>query len=144
MISAERLSGPMNLSKRRILMILKRHFQLHGALLACGLAAALAGCSSSSVNSFIDIMPREVGLPADAPERSAQPPTYPAVHDMPPSRSTTTLSAEEQIRLEDDLVAVRTRQEIATAPAQSAAKRRSPPVPPAPRIIPAASSNTIY
>jgi hypothetical protein len=141
MVSAELLSGPMNLSKRRILMILKRQLRVQGALLACGLAAALAGCSSSSLKSFIDIMPREVGLPTDTPERPAEPPAYPAVHDMPPARTTTTLSAEEQIRLEDELVAVRTRQEIATAPAQSAAKRRLPPVP---RVIPAASSNTIY
>jgi hypothetical protein len=134
----------MNLSKRRILMILKRQLRVQGALLACGLAAGLAGCSSSALTTLNEALPREVALPADTPERSAQPPAYPAVHDMPPSRATTTLSADEQIKLEDELVAVRSRQEIATAPTPSAAKRRPPPMPPAPRIIPAASSNTIY
>jgi hypothetical protein len=134
----------MNLSKWCIRMILKRQLRWQSALFACGLAAALAGCSSSSLSSFIGAMPREVGLPADAPERAAEPSAYPAVHDMPPPRSNTTLSAEEQIKLEDELVAVRTRQEIATAPALSAAKRKPPPAPPAPRVMPAASSNTIY
>jgi hypothetical protein len=138
----------MNLSKWRILMDLKRQNQLQGVLLACGLAAALAGCSSSSLNSVIDTMPREVGLPADAPERAVEPPAYPAVHDMPPSRATATLSAEEQIKLEDELLEVRARREIAAAATPSAVKRRPPPappqMPPAPRIIPAASINTIY
>jgi hypothetical protein len=134
----------MNLSKWRILMILKRQLRVQGALLACGLAVGLAGCSSSTLTTLNEALPREVALPADTPERSAQPPAYPAVHDMPPPRASTTLSADEQIKLEDELVAMRSRQEIATAPTQSAAKRRPPPMPPAPRVIPAASSNTIY
>ena len=136
----------MKFSKCRIFPILKRLLRWQGALLACGLSAALVGCTSSSLNSFIDAMPREVGLPADAPERPAGPPAYPAVHDMPPPRSATTLSAEEQIKLENELTAVRTKQEIATG-AEPAAKRKPPlavPAPPAPRIIPATSSNTIY
>jgi hypothetical protein len=144
---AELRCGRINKAKRRIRMILTRQLRWQGALFACGLSAVLAGCSSSSVNNLVDIMPREVGLPADAPERPAGPPAYPAVHDMPPPRSATTLSAEEQIKLEDELIAVRTRQEIATNPAPSAARRRPPPAapaPPVPRIIPATSSNTIY
>ena len=122
-------------------MIARR--QLKAALLACGLAVALAGCSSSSVNNVTDSMPSAIGgLPADAPERPATPPAYPAVHDMPPPRPNTTLTAEEQVKLETELTAIRTRQEIVTGTAP--AKRSQPAAAPAPRIIPAASNNSIY
>ena len=90
-----------------------------------------------------DALPRQVALPADAPERPEAPPAFPAVHDMPPPRSSVALSPEEQIKLEDDLVALRTRQEAATGTAP-AAKKRPPPAAAAPRVIPATSSNTIY
>jgi len=130
----------MNLPRQRIRVISRRQIQLRGALLACGLAVALAGCSSSSLGTLGDSMPASIGgLPTDAPERSAIPPAYPAVHDMPPPRPNTTLTAEEQLKLESDLTAIRTRQEIVTGTAP--AKRSQAP---APRVIPAASSNTIY
>jgi hypothetical protein len=57
-----------------------------------------------------DNLPAAVGgLPADAPARPATPEAFPAVHNMPPGRSSATLSADQQKQLEDDLVAARNR-----------------------------------
>ena len=73
-----------------------------GMLLAA--AVALAGCASS----IADRMPTAIGgLPENAPQRPQKPPDYPAVHDMPPQRSSTVLSGAEQKRLEDELAAER-------------------------------------
>ena len=70
-------------------------------------ALGLGGCSGSLV---ADHMPTAVGgLPDDAPERPATPQLYPAVHNMPPARATTTLNDDQQKRLQDDLVAARDR-----------------------------------
>ena len=73
-----------------------------------GLATMLAGCSASSV---IDKLPADVGLPAAAPARPDVPYEYPAVHDMPPTRTSVTMTEEEQMRLEKELAAMRDRQE---------------------------------
>jgi hypothetical protein len=128
-------------------MVLQRQFQLQSALLACGfvavLAIALGGCSSSALNTINDALPRQVALPAEAPERPLEAAAFPAVHDMPPPRPNTSLSAEEQVKLEDDLSALRSRQDIAVGTTPAIAKKR-PPAPAAPRVIPAASTNTIY
>ena len=113
------------------------------ALLACGMTAVLAGCSSSQLTTLNDALPSAVALPAGAPERPLEAPAFPAVHDMPPPRSNVTLSPEEQVRLEDDLAALKIRQEIVTGTPPVTTKKR-PPVPAAPRVIPAASTNTIY
>lgn len=68
--------------------------------------ALLQACSTAQVDSI----PHAVGgLPEGAPARLAQPPAYPAVHDMPPDRGTL-LDAEQQKRLHDDLIATRNRQ----------------------------------
>jgi hypothetical protein len=77
-------------------------------LLAALSLAALSACSSSQV---IDELPSAVGLPADTPARPATPYQYPAVHDMPPPRSTEPMSAEDQLKLEKELSAARDRQE---------------------------------
>ena len=62
---------------------------------------ALGGCSAGPM---IDRLPGEMGgLPAGAPARPATPYQYPAVHDMPPPRSTTPMSEEEQFKLEKEL-----------------------------------------
>jgi hypothetical protein len=82
-----------------------------------------------------------IGLPADAPARPATPAAYPAVHDMPPQRPEVLLNDVEQQRLEDELVAARTRQQAETAGGAASAKKR--PTPPA-RVIPAASKGVIY
>jgi hypothetical protein len=75
------------------------------ALLACG-SACLSGCGSM----IGEVLPNAVGgLPADAPSTPATPTAYPAVHNMPPARSTATLNNDQQKQLEDDLVAARNR-----------------------------------
>jgi len=108
------------------------------------LSAALAGCSSSGLDNLNNTLPSAVALPAAAPERPVDAPAFPAVHDMPPPRPNVTLTAEEQVKLEDDLAALKTRQDIAAGTTPAAVKKRAPPLPAAPRVIPAASSNTIY
>ncbi|HWP24801.1 MAG TPA: hypothetical protein VNL39_00460 [Xanthobacteraceae bacterium] len=100
-------------------------------LLVITLSFALSGCASS-FSSLIDSLPREIGLPADAPERPATPAAYPAVHDMPPPRPNTTLSAEEQVELEKELTAVRARQEAITGvktPSRRTPRQTSPVIP---------------
>jgi hypothetical protein len=128
-------------------VLMKRIFsvstrQIRAALATVGAALFLFGCSSSATNNLIDSVPNSIGgLPANAPERSAEPIAYPAVHDMPPPRTNTTLSAEEQVQLEKDLAAVRARQEVITGVAP-AKRTPQPPPPPPPRISPASSSST--
>jgi hypothetical protein len=80
-------------------------------LAAIGFALLLAGCSSSAV---VDQLPASIGgEPAGAPARPAgNAYTYPAVHDMPPPRPTTTLTEEQQIKMEKDLSAMRDKQEV--------------------------------
>lgn len=57
-------------------------------------------------------MPTQLGgLPSGTPERPATTSAYPAVHDMPPPRPNTVLSAEERKKAEAELTALRTRQE---------------------------------
>jgi hypothetical protein len=80
-----------------------------GRLLLASLSLAiLAGCSSGQL---INNLPASVALRADAPARPATPYAYPAVHDMPPPRATEPMSAEDQLRLEKELTALRNRQE---------------------------------
>src|SRR4051794_15453175 len=77
---------------------------LAAAVLLTG-AAMLAGCSS-----VIDQIPTAAGgLPEGVPQRPAEPPAYPAVHDMPPQRGTTPLTDAEKKLLKDDLLATRDR-----------------------------------
>lgn len=70
------------------------------------LLAPLAGCASM----VADNLPASVGgLPEGTPARPQTPGVYPAVHDVPPDRQTTTLSEYEQKRLENDLLQARDR-----------------------------------
>jgi hypothetical protein len=76
------------------------------ALVACA-SALLSGCSGSLI---ADHMPTAVGgLPEEAPARPAAETAYPAVHNMPPARSTAPLNDAQQKQLEDDLIAARNR-----------------------------------
>jgi len=70
--------------------------------------AGLAGCASIS-EKFRDTAASlpGVGLPAAAPERTAQPVAFPAVHDIPPPRNSVTLTVTEQAQMERDLVNAR-------------------------------------
>jgi hypothetical protein len=77
------------------------------AALAVMAALGLAGCSGSMI---ADHVPTAMGgLPDEAPARPTGDQVYPAVHNMPPARATTTLSDVQQKALQDDLVAVRNR-----------------------------------
>jgi len=69
------------------------------------LAATMSGCTQLA----------EVGEPANVPPRQATEPAYPAVHDMPPTRDTKPLTAEERQRIAEELSALRKRQEAETA-----------------------------
>ncbi|MGV3635365.1 MAG: hypothetical protein ACO1NY_13535 [Pseudorhodoplanes sp.] len=70
-------------------------------------AVLLSGCSTSDYAN----LPKELGgLPADAPQRPADPPAYPGVFETPPPRSAALLDAEQQKRLEADLTAIGNRQ----------------------------------
>jgi hypothetical protein len=82
-----------------------------GTVLAFGLvlgqAVAMGGCSST-----LSEMPTQLGgLPAGTPERPATQSAYPAVHDMPPPRPNSVLSADERKKAEAELTALRARQE---------------------------------
>jgi hypothetical protein len=83
-----------------------------------GLATVLTGCAPGPV---IDRLPSELGLPAAAPARPETPYEYPAVHDMPPDRTSAPMTEDEQVRLEKELIKVRDRQEGRPPPTKKAA-----------------------
>jgi hypothetical protein len=77
------------------------------AVLAVCALSLLSGCSGSLI---ADHLPAAVGgLPEGAPERPVTEAAYPAVHNMPPARSTAPLNNDQQKQLEDNLVAARNR-----------------------------------
>jgi hypothetical protein len=93
-------------------------FRKRFLLTALGLIA-LGGCSSTQI---VDDLPGVIGLPQDAPARPATPYQFPAVHDMPPPRTTEPMSAEDQLRMEKELSAARDRQENGKAAAEKASQ----------------------
>jgi hypothetical protein len=77
-----------------------------GLALVCVGSVVCVSCST-----VISEMPSQVGgLPEGTPDRPAAPPTYPAVHDMPPPRATAVLSEEEKKKVEAELAAMRDEQ----------------------------------
>jgi len=110
-------------------------------LAVLGLTAALAGCSAGPV---IDVIPTAVGgLPTGTPARPTTPHQYPAVHDMPPPRADTPLTADDQVKMEGDLKAARDRQEeAAQAAADKTAADAKPPEKKAPAAAPKAKKKT--
>jgi len=82
-------------------------------------ALALAGCAST-----FDVLPQKMGgLPAEAPERAAEPKAFPNVYEVRPTREAVPLTTEEQKRLETDLTNLREQQKQLANP---------PPPPPPP------------
>jgi hypothetical protein len=78
------------------------------SLLALALVSAYGGVMTGCASSVADRVPTAVGgLPEAAPARPETPYAYPAVHDMPPPRSETVLTSEQQKQVEDELVAAR-------------------------------------
>ena len=87
-------------------------------------AAIMTGCASSGV---VDRVPTAVGgLPEGAPPRPETPTAYPAVHDMPPPRSETVLTSEQQKQVEEELIAARNRAATATGSIGKAGSARNP------------------
>ena len=79
------------------------------------MAASLGACASTVAD-----LPAEVGgLPAGTPQRPATASAYPAVHDMPPPRANSVLTAEERKQAEAELAALRERQEKQAAAAKA-------------------------
>jgi len=95
-------------ASRRVAVL--RRWRLAAAVIA---AVGLACCSSIS-EKFRDTAAAlpGVGLPADAPERTAQPVAFPAVHDIPPPRNSVTLTNTEQDQMERELVTARDQQQV--------------------------------
>ena len=80
------------------------------------------------------------GLPANAPARPDVPPPFPAVHDMPPTRTNSVLTDEERRKAEEELVAARERQPgrtKAATPAKGATAKATPPKASPPKSVPA-------
>ncbi len=118
--------------------VLRRTMPFARLTSAALLAACLGGCASVSdkMSQAAGSLPG-IGLPANTPERPAEAHAFPAVHDMPPQRTTAVLTADEQRAMERELVSVRDGQKVTAKPAAKpavAARAR-----PAPRPEPAAS-----
>jgi hypothetical protein len=74
-----------------------------GATALVLLSLSLGGCSTS-------IADLPFGGSTDAPERAAEVPDYPAVHDMPAPRDHAAMDPAEQARIEKELIAAREHQ----------------------------------
>ena len=124
----------------------------------CAMAAVgLGGCASMS-EKLVEPMSHMpgIGMRAEVPERPAEAKPYPAVHEMPPPRTTVLMDGAEQQRMERELVTARdtqktytTAQPEAPPPPPVAAASRKKPAPqrtqaPIPNVVPASSSRTIY
>jgi hypothetical protein len=79
---------------------------LVGVALAGACCVVLASCSS-----VLSELPTQAGgLPEGTPQRAANAPAYPAVHDMPPPRANAVLTEDEKKRVEAELAAMREQQ----------------------------------
>jgi hypothetical protein len=67
------------------------------------LLLSLGGCSTS-------IADLPFGSSSDAPERAADVPDYPAVHDVPAPRDQAAMDPAEQARVDKELIAAREHQ----------------------------------
>ena len=108
MLDANGSYYPAKMSKSRsVAFKLRRHLRaLIGAVLVSSTAVILASCTST----LSELPPQAGGLPEGAPERPANTLPYPAVHDMPPPRSTAVLTEEEKKKVEAELAAMRDQQ----------------------------------
>ena len=94
-------------SRNSVPKIRRKRQPLVGMGLICAGSVVLAACSS-----VLSEMPTQLGgLPGGTPQRPAAPPEYPAVHDMPPSRTPAVLTEEEKKKVEAELAAMRAEQE---------------------------------
>jgi hypothetical protein len=146
---------------------LRRHRTFSGRPIVGGrrfvwwLAPAIAAAGLSACASFSEKMAGTmselpaVGLPADSPARPSDAMAFPAVHDMPPPRTTAVLTGIEQKKFEDDLLAARKEQQKTAGTAQAGpkaetknrkeAKKEPKKTPPSePGYISPSSSRLIY
>jgi hypothetical protein len=111
---------------------------LAAALVACA-AALVSGCSGL----IADHLPVAAGgLSEDAPARPTTDTPYPAVHSMPPARSTTPLSYDQQKQLEDDLIAARNRYGASTDAPAATTPAATPPAATTPAATTPAATGT--
>ena len=97
------IGGPIKPS--RLFSLCNNHARLPRVVAVALIAALLPGCSASKIFSGV---PSAVGgETADTPREAANPPAFPAVHDMPAARSVPAMTEEQQKRAEADLVAAR-------------------------------------
>ena len=74
-------------------------------------AAVICALLLASCSSTFSSLPSQVGgEPAGTPERPVTPAAYPAVHDMPPARTSAVLTDAQRKQAEDELAAIRDRQ----------------------------------
>jgi hypothetical protein len=98
-----------DLSANDIKEMLRDMIKIRGGLILAIVSLAFAGCSAGPV---LEQLPASVGgLPEDAPAAPKAPYQYPAVHDLPPPRSTHPMTDEDLLKAEDTLRAARDRQE---------------------------------
>src|SRR6516162_10018318 len=89
-------------------------------------AAVIAGCAGATV---ADHVPTAVGgLPDATPPRPGMPSAYPAVNDMPSPRDDKVLTSEEQHKIEDELIAARSRVPVPNAPNGKPAANAGKPI----------------
>jgi hypothetical protein len=127
--------------------------RLRAGALCTAMAIGLGGCGSISEKMAgpMSTLPG-IGMRAEAPERPAQAAAYPAVHDMPPPRTTATLDGPAQRQMERELMEARERQKTAVDPPPPAARKPAsrpqaaprPQTAPAPRVAPTSSSQMVY
>jgi len=92
------------------------------ATVLCGLSLAACAAATSTLSG----LPKEMGgLPEGTPVRPASQLDYPAVHDMPPPRSTAVLTPEQVKATEAELTAVRDRQPNDAAPKKDRKKQQN-------------------
>ena len=76
-----------------------------GLIIVCAaVCATLGGCSIPVAD-----LPG-IGLPGNAPARAETPPAYLPVHDVPPPRDEAVLTADEQKKIQTDLLNARDKQ----------------------------------
>lgn len=86
-------------------------------LARAGLVVALLALLPACASTIGDLPAAVGGLPEGTPERSATPTAYPAVHDMPPQRSTAVMTDAEQKKTAAELTAARAAQDKRAAAA---------------------------
>lgn len=87
---------------------------------AAAVGAVLIAMLMASCSSTLSNLPTQMGgEPTGTPERPVTPAAYPAVHDMPPPRTSAVLTDAQRKQTEDELTAARDRQSKRSGAASS-------------------------